>query len=69
MSINRLKGKPLEAIPVAFLPTMSGAEDHSRTDTGSPPPVFEFDAGRITSSHDIPNMSFRSPNSGDSRRF
>jgi len=40
---------------------MSGAEDHSRTDTGSPPPVFKFDAGRITSSHDIPSMSFRSP--------
>jgi len=33
---------------------MSGAEGQSRTDTGSPPPVLEFDAGRFTLSHRIP---------------
>jgi len=31
-----------------FPSTISGAEGQSRTDTGSPLPVFEFDAGRFT---------------------
>jgi len=34
--IDRLKRKPLESPPVAFVPTMSGAEGQSRTETGSP---------------------------------
>ena len=53
--INRLKRKPLESPPVAFVPTMSGAEGQSRTETGSPPPVVEFDAGRFTLSLPVPN--------------
>jgi len=37
-----------------FVPKISGAEGQSRTDTGSPPPVFEFDAGCFTLSHHVP---------------
>ena len=34
-----------------FMPTMSGAERQSRTDTGSPPLVFEYDALYINQFH------------------
>ena len=37
------------------VPTMSGAERQSRTDTRSPPPVFEFDALCINQFHHEPH--------------
>jgi len=37
-----------------LLLSKSGDEGQSRTDTGSLPRVFEFDAGRFTMSHRIP---------------
>ena len=53
--VDLLKRRPLESPPVAFVPTMSGAEGQSRTETGSPLLVFEFDSGRFTLSLRVPN--------------
>jgi len=57
MNINRLNTTDVTRAPsndgarVINLLSKSGAEGQSRTDTGSPPPVFEFDTGRFTLSH------------------
>jgi len=47
------KAPSFEGARVINLLSKHGAEGQSRTDTGSPPPVFEFDAGRFTLLHPV----------------